>query len=784
MERLTAASLLQWLREKPRSLGWNAIVAYDRSHANVALIQEYISRFAATSYLRPITARVEMSEEEAQHLYGFTLDCPRLSFENATVKWSLARLLVRVVGGTQLTTRKPPGGIDQVVKVSSYDAVNGPDITMGLSLAVLLGSVDVQGRVVIDLSKGTEIDVNFADSRDHRRIGGEFFRAYFEGLPDEQKVFVLSEIASSEGQALKPHNVQIRTHAPPGANEPGSTDYGLGAVLMFVTMEGEKYGTFPENDADLPYLIPADDAQGLSSTLLMGNDFLMRKFIEEGCRRLADNSEAVTFQTQIDSRGFITGMSATGGERPGRPISAGLAHFPSITCALRAPLACEGADRASFELTIEQEILVVAWQGYVNLPIALQTEHNSVYTKDVGQAWNWRGTFALQVDAQSSALRWAAVPELEVMQCKISPLEFADISEVASHFGEVASYLESELASHLRGSAQDFVRPLEDLDVFRLNSILFRDRYLFEPVGAHLPGDLCVPGRIAPGANGFVVSPVEAMVGPGERLQLTTVPAVTGVSWRVESVAGSSKNAGVIDPSSGLYTAPAVQDVQGAFSRVRVTATRGDHSSSALITVVLRDVTFNPLVVVCGVGMKTEMSAAARDGSQLQWSLGGGVAGSQILASTEPGGDHTYVAPQPSTEPATQAFSLDEVHVQRSGQAARYTSYVLVVHKPPTAIISIQPDADLPEGSVRLVADLGEGVIESGAVWTLLAGNGRLDPETGIYTTDPVGQHRFALITARVEPPVPAFPAFEGYLIIPLPLTLALAQHYSAGASS
>ena len=364
MERHTAGTLLNWFAEKPRSLGWNALVAYDRSHVNVALIQDYISRFGTDSYLRPITARVAMSESEAEDLYGFTLDHPRLSFENATVKWSLARLSVKVVGGTQLTSRTPPGARPQVVRVSTYDALNGPDITMGLTLAVLLGSVDSQGRVAIDLSKGTEIDVNFADSRDHRRIGGEFFRTYFESLPDEQKVFVLGEVGSAEGQLLKPRNVQIRTHAAPGANVPGAPDFGLGAVLMFLTMEGEEYGTFPESDADLQYLIPVEGGEGYSSTLLLSNDVLMRRFIEEGCRGITQNPEAFAYETRTDERGFVAGLEVTRGERTGEVLNSKLSSFPSIFCSgLRTPLASDGAGDVGFAVTFDADALVIVWAG-------------------------------------------------------------------------------------------------------------------------------------------------------------------------------------------------------------------------------------------------------------------------------------------------------------------------------------------------------------------------------------------------------------------------------------
>lgn len=784
MERHTADTLLEWFREKPRTLGWNVLVAYDRSHANAALIQEYITRFATGSYLRPITAKVEMSESEAQYLYGFTLDHPRLSFENATVKWSQARLTVKVVGGSQLTTRTPPGGRPQVIRVASYDALNGPAITMGLTLAVLLGSVDVQGRVAIDLSKGTEIDVDFADSRDHRRIGGEFFRTYFESLPDEQKVFVLGEIGSTAGQILKPRNVQIRTHAPAGSDGPDASDPGLGAVLMFLTMEGESFGTFPETDTDLQYLIPLGEQPECTATLVLGNQFVVRKFVEEGCRRMVASPAQFSFEAQTDERGFIRSLNITGGSRTGPALNTSLPSFASLHClGMTTYMAAQGANEARFVVVFEDDGLSMEWTGHNEQPVELTTTQGDRHGENVRCSWLWRKRYRLGIDPLGGQLCWVPVPEFDVVQCKVAPLAFAQIPAVAGHFDEVAGYLEAQLAAQLNEGVADFVKPLEDLDVFRLNSILFRDRFIFEPLAAHLPGDLLVYGRIAPQATAFAVVPVEPLLGPGESLQFRVEPALEGVAWRVENVAGAQGDCGIIGASDGLYTAPGIAQIQGSFSRVRVTATRGDYSGSALLTVAVRDVTFNPLVVVCGAGQKCEMSAAARDGSSLQWSLAGQVAGSQILPSTEPGGDHTYFAP-PAGQRSTEGFSLDQVHVRRPGQAEAYTSYVLVVHRPATVEVYARPDAELPEGSVRLVADPGAGPVEQGCVWTLLAGSGRIDSTTGVYSIDPAGQHRFALITVTIAPLAPIYPSHIGFMILALPLNLALAQHYSSGVTS
>lgn len=45
MESQSVNTLLTWLKSAPRTLGWGAILAYDRSKTNVMLEQEYIDRF-------------------------------------------------------------------------------------------------------------------------------------------------------------------------------------------------------------------------------------------------------------------------------------------------------------------------------------------------------------------------------------------------------------------------------------------------------------------------------------------------------------------------------------------------------------------------------------------------------------------------------------------------------------------------------------------------------------------------------------------------------------------
>ena len=51
--------MYKWLAVEPRTRGWNAILAYDRTKTNTVLLQEYISRFGTNAYLEPITEMLD-----------------------------------------------------------------------------------------------------------------------------------------------------------------------------------------------------------------------------------------------------------------------------------------------------------------------------------------------------------------------------------------------------------------------------------------------------------------------------------------------------------------------------------------------------------------------------------------------------------------------------------------------------------------------------------------------------------------------------------------------------
>ena len=772
----STASLLAKLKEAPQSFGWNAIVAYDKDCANGLLAQEYIARFSEDSYLKAITTKIPGSEAANEYVVNLVLDRPRLSFERASVKWSQAKLVLKVIGGLHLNARTPLGQPEQLFKISSYDTLNGPELRMSMTLSVLLGEVDIKGRIAFDLSKGTEITLTYSEDPETRRLGGEFFRAYFDKLPDEKKIFVLNTIAGSEGQYLNPRNVQIRTQAA----SQGDADDGSGAILLFITMVDEEFGKppDPDKDTDLVYLIPDDGATPYTTAILLDNRFFLEKFVEEGIHLLTGTSEPGQYDTTWSDSGFVETITLKKGGRIGLPrTTTALPNFNSVHLAGLETPTTDQSGKCSFTLTFDGDAVVMEWRGEKEQRINITTRTVSIYSHPLPSSWIWRRRYVFKVDPASNEMSWVPDPEGDQAYYKVSPGAYTAFPEVIGNFAELNSYVENLLYEQLQSCAADFVSPLKNIDVFRLNSILFKDHHVLHSVTAHLPGDVVIFGDIEPDAdpavNAFAVKPSEPLAGPGKNVEFAVVPAQpvdAGVSWRVENVAESSGSPGQIDLSSGAYTAPQADEFEGFFTRVRVTASKEGYSSSALLTVVARDITFNPLVAVCSTGETVEMSAKARDQRILEWSIVGPATGSNILPSTLEGGDHTYFAP-PKEEAPAETFSLEEIQVQvkHSSPPIKYSSWILLTHKIINAFISIKADAGLPAGQLQLQAEKGEGPIESGCTWALLKGSGTIDLVSGIFSEEPVGQYPFALVTVQTPSPGPGWPGASAFIILPVP---------------
>src|SRR5690606_19812872 len=127
------------------------------------------------------------------------------------------------------------------------------------------------GQVTLDLKTGeSPLLYFFGPTKNQREKGGVFMLNRFKALEPLITVFVLNEIGKQDDQFLKPTYFTFRTHPEPGASLARAANFGEGAVLNFITMEGEDNGKIPATNEDFKYLIPEGN---YSASTLLGQDF-------------------------------------------------------------------------------------------------------------------------------------------------------------------------------------------------------------------------------------------------------------------------------------------------------------------------------------------------------------------------------------------------------------------------------------------------------------------------------------------------------------------------------
>ncbi|VVO42909.1 hypothetical protein [Pseudomonas fluorescens] len=776
MENNTIDSLLEWLKVQPRTLGWDAICVYDREKSNRVLLQEYIGRFSTDDYMKPVTLIVEDNQTPTykEWIANYIFDRPRISFVDSDLMSATAELRKKVVGGSRLTYDQQPGSIPKLIKVALEDALGGPECVMEIDLTHSDGEVTPEGSVVLNLKTARNYRLTHSDSEPLSKLAGRRLQEHFAGLPDKQMTFVLSEMKYEAGQVLKPKHFMIRTQAAPGASVRGALNEGAGAVIMLITLEGGTDGVPPASSKDLRYLIP----DGHSATILLAHKVMLNTVLVEGARRINNVPIPFTYELKPGTTpGFYFSKTLSGGavhypnatiSRPGYTFELKSLFLPMGKNAL--PPLPPGDEDGWLSLSLKAERIVFLWYGKLSQEFTVGSRDGTI---DSEFAMIASGDYVLDQDTGTLKLEYEI--DGTVTKSEVKPGSFQNLPEVVNDFSYISDYFHSQFEGMYGNSLAQFVSSTFEINVFTLNSLLFRGDNAVTLKSAHFPLDLALFGEVGPTQTRFSVSPLESVIAHSKVFEFKTDPPQNNLTWTVENIAGATGDVGVID-AQGKYTPPTAAQIKGSSIRVKVTAKAGVHTSLALITVMARDITINPLVQVVGAGDSNgrEVSAGSLEGGQLQWSIANPGSGATVRKSTEKDGDHTYF-PGPAI-PDT-AFSLDEIVVKKG--TSTQSSFVLVVHRPAvlTVMIDEERTALLPPNQLQLaIAGKGNVPVAPGALdltWELKKGAGELDPKTGILKVDFAGKHLhpYALVTVMLPSPVPdVLPDSDGHLILPIPL--------------
>ncbi|MBA1231633.1 hypothetical protein G7013_18470 [Pseudomonas viridiflava] len=783
--------LVEWMADPANNVmwDWDAIAAMDRSSVNSLLLQEYIHRFSSDTYLPAVSGQVPtVNNEWIEAIHGFLLDAPRLAFVNDDLGDSHASLTCAILGGIQRTLHKNVDSWD-VVKLTRFDPLQGPRLTLDLRLDQVAGLVEDDGRVRLDLQHSDNFILTFAESEYEKKLGGDFFKDLFNQLPDEQRIWTLGTIGPGSNTLMRAESFKLRTQTrPQGSSQAQQTASNCdGAILTFICMEdGSTGGDIP---IEYRYLIPDEDSGRYGATVLFAEGRINKaaKVIETVTALVSSAFEYIEFDYIKDADGRVTKATARTGQllipSASKDLLPVFLDGKYVTPRVFRTGASYDAHTVSMPLTITLDgnrNAVLTWQAEAREGVTLEFP-DSIYPVFVAV-----NTIAIEVtchylfsdDDNDLVLK----PTLDLrVRSEEGELSFESLEGIPVEdyallltMGVVAlgivSWDKTRMGTDIQALLAKVLQFRLPVSAFIEESIQLNFNHAIVSDVFRAPRDIALFGRIAPAATRFVVSPQEHLMTVDSAMKFATEPAGMQVDWSVEKLHGASEDAGAIS-AMGKYYAPQALSKAESFIRLRITATdqATSHQSSALVTVVASPVSLNPLIQVCDNGQSVELAVGVTGIDDATCAIKNPVEGESgtLSPSTLTDSGYTYTA---SSADVRKTYVLDEIVF--ANQDFSTSAWVLVQKNTPFLTIKATiAEQDGTSAEKVLLQAIGNGNVVT-ATWSMpLGGPGSITD--GVYSAGEEADKHFVLILATVQHVVMG--ELQGHIILSLPL----ASHFS-----
>lgn len=737
-------ALVQRMQGKSVTHGWDAVVSMNRAKVNQLLEQQYIQQFNLNSFLKRLHALVPLDPDGHYGLdiTGLLLSKPLLSFENASLNDSRARLSMNVVSG--MIGRKLLRAPQRIVSSFAVTEAHGFSVVMDIDLEAVIGSVDKHGEVILDLSNAYDFSCDIVEAPLEQLALGRFFGDLFSRLPASSRVYRLGMLDFDPDDKLAPRNFEVRTQAAPGGRDKHSDNYREGAVVLFVRTRSSNHdGITPGDESGFPYLIPDDrDATSgkplFSGSLVLASRVVFDQFIHAYV--VGHVGRGLILERISDSDLIARGYQARAGGwvidnmNPWEP-GAGENWSMRNNEPLDFKFASDESGAAPMSLTVAAGgVLKLVWRSVNTFSFKF---HRQVARADYSENADVRFTHELEfvlkaeVDPQTSVVTFVAA-EGSSRSCT---------SQKMGGDMEYRPFLRGECEARVNAMLdllhQQLLRiEMVELDLFALNHLLFPEQNALLLTHGVLPGDLALFGHIDPRHTAFSVEPTFVNVEAAAKQSFETLSTridsgAAAVTWSVRGI-DASVSAGTID-QNGLFTAPPRSQMQGQAVRCVVTASQPDPdtgetlSASALVVVVGEGTVVMPSMVTLDLRLPepVELRASALDDGVLNWRL---VSGPGSLQGN--GERATYTPPDDVDEVMDSA--LIEVLNSKSGGRAFATVLLSKTIFGLNVIPSFHPGVP-PKGAVQIRVQSADVPAED-VQWSVSAGEGTVNPATGEFT--------------------------------------------------
>ncbi len=752
--------LLQWMQGKSVTFGWSAIVTMNRGKVNQLLEQQYISRFNQNSFLPRIHGNVELNDSgHVLELTGLLLSQPRLSFETASLQNSRARLTMDIVSGMVAHKSETSGSPPRISSSFAIAEQHGFQLVMDVDLAAVMGSVDRMGEVVLDLADAYNFTCNLVEQSIAQQALGEFFHKLFKRQPPSFRRYVLGMLDFDPDDKLAPRSFKVLTQAAPGGRDVRSGSYGEGGVVLFVrTREAQYEGEIPSDESQFRYLIPDDrDAESgkplYSGSLILSSRAVFDWYLHSYLQTLIGHGLALEHVSAAND--LALELRARAGEwlldNVDTWFTDGVDHFTiKNNDLLTLPFASNAAGSVPLEVTtMAGGLLRFRWKGGNTFSFYFTKKHGHderAEHADLRLVHELEFHLKASVDPETSVVVFERVAggSSQVSVQKIN----GDI-DLAPHFARHVESLLKRVVDAMNEQLQQIRLP--GLDLFAINHLLFPEQNALLLTRAALPGDLALFGQVNPKHTALKLEPSIVHVLAGTTQQFAVLEShlngkAGAITWSVRSIDGS-RSGEEID-QKGLFAAPPRERMLGKAVRYVVTATREESdgqifTTSALVVVVAEALVVTPSMVTVETGTvePVTLKAAALGGGSIKWSLRKGP------GSLQANGNQVVYTPPQSIEPRMDSALVE---AEDTSTGAKATATVILSRG--LFFLNLNPPfhPGLAPGATTLVRWVKEAGDSDEAEWSVIAGDGTVDPITGEFTAPNTISMPYSVVMATV----------------------------------
>lgn len=764
------AGLCERMKGLSVTMGWDAVVAMSRTKVNSLLEQQYISRFKdfedKDRLLEKMYGSVKISNDgySMLDLSAVMLSPPRLSFESASLADSWARLTMDVESGTITRRVNVPGYPSRVTDSFTATPQHGFKVWMDIELVDSTGAVDNERKVIINLGNAVNFSTNLVEDPLAQAAIVSFFETRYKQLPPELQIYELGILDYNDDDLLVPRDFLIRTQQAPRENAVLSEEGAGGAVVLFIrTRNNPSNGATPTKDSDFPYLIP-DDQDPVTGELLYSGALVLASrvvfdwFFEP--RLMEQIGYGLRFERELPSHHVARSLRAVAGRVSGDDFYREWGNELSWGEAFNVSPIELSMFNANASLALRVSVddnyeLMCIWEGeqpihfkarYATIGIPDSDDIDSVVYPTV------RCGLKPSVNVNSNTISFTPRTDNVAKLVESFKSDFFRYIKVPD---SVPRALMLYFVPELKGVFEVFnTIDIPDINAFHISHVFFPQEQAFKLTNVALPGDLFMVGHIDPKKTTFTLEPLFGRVKAGNPLQLNIKPLAlrdSAVSWTVQNMDGEALPDAI--SQDGLFTAPDLTHLQALVDHYIITAayTAEDGTAleaSALIAVVPNSLSVTPSITTLDVidpesrPQPVKLRAVSLGTTALTWTLQDNFGDLDVA---QDGLSATYTLPESLPQEAAGLVVIDvEDHVE--GEKTRVS--ILWLKK--TFALPVEPGfhPGLPTNASTQLRVADRDIEPDDIVWSMLAGDGNVGADTGLFTAPQIIERPYAVVQA------------------------------------